>query len=303
MNKRKMLSRTTLALALTAIVPIASAQYIPLTDLPEVPIQMDEAGRLIQPDNAHIMSTSDALGHRPSDNLNSSQMRSLSGEAQRSAPYGHVQATPIAPVVDDIVPQGGAMPPSVQPRLLNEEPAEGGWEGLARLLKKLEPSVDTSLPETRTQLSNRLNNLINAGHHQAALNEIAKVFSSIGYIESPGEDVQLRFLQSRAYAGLGQAQRALESYKDLISKYPELPEPYNNLAVLQMNLGSIDEAYEALMMATAIRPSYGIAQRNLGIIHLIKAEESFQVAAQQRVQGAAPTSQAIRNILQGQVSK
>ena len=89
-------------------------------------------------------------------------------------------------------------------------------QGLANLLQKLEPKVDTSLPETRSQLSNRINALINAGRYQAALDEINKVFSSTGYIESPGEDVQLRFLEARAYSGLGQSQQALARYKDCL---------------------------------------------------------------------------------------
>lgn len=102
---------------------------------------------------------------------------------------------------------------------------------------------------------------------------------------------------------MGQYQQALARYKDLNSKYPELPEPYNNLAALQMSLGLLDEAYESLSMATTLRPNYGLAQRNLAMVHLLKAQQSFEIAAKQRVPGAAETAQSIRQIIERGQSK
>lgn len=295
MNKRKIQIQFTLALALSCASTTVFAQYIPLTDLPEVPTQINESGQLVTPHSqrgANPLSDQLSLDVFDSVDINSIQ------QTQGNMPYGQIQATPINRSNDFVVPEGGAYtPPLLAPK--RDSDVDGGWQGLANLLKKLEPTVDTSLAETRNQLSNRISSLINSGRHQEALNEIAKVFSSIGYIETPGEDVQLRFLEARAYDGLGQSQLALERYKDLISKYPELPEPYNNLAAMQMRLALLDEAYESLTMAVTLRPNYGAAQRNLGIVHLLKAEESFDIAAKQRISGAGQAAQAIRQILQG----
>ena len=299
MNKRKIQIQCALALALGCTGTPVFAQYIPLTDLPEVPTQINESGHLIAPNSqSEAIPIDDQLSV---DIFNQVDMNAIQ-QTQSNAPYGQIQATPIDTLNTTgnpyVVPEAGTQTPPTLDKKKDDE-ADGGWQGLANLLKKLEPSVDTSLPETRTQIANRINGLINSGRYQAALDEIATVFSSIGYIENPGEDVQLRFLEARAYDGLGQSQQALEHYKELISKYPELPEPYNNLAAMQMRLNLLDEAYESLTMAVSLRPNYGVAQRNLGILHLIKANNSFNIAAKQRISGASQTAQAIRQILQG----
>ena len=301
MNMRKIQIRFALSLALGCASTTVFAQYIPLTDLPQVPSQMNERGQLVFP---HAQRGANPVSDQLSlDVFDSVDLDTIQGTQNRS-PYGQIEASSINSMetVDNsfTVPDGGtATPPLLQTHAYSDSNADGGWQGLANLMKRLEPSVDTSLPESRSQLSNRISGLINSGRQQEALNEIAKVFSSTGYIENPGEDVQLRFLEARAYAGLGQSQQALERYKDLISKYPELPEPYNNLAAMQMQLSLFDEAYESLNMAIALRPNYGIAQRNLGIVHLLKAEQSFDIAAKQRISGATQAAQSIRQILQG----
>lgn len=302
MNKRKIQFQFILVLAFGCVSTNVSAQYIPLTDLPEVPTQINERGQLITPLKQQGF---EPIGdHFSPEFLDSVDFDALNS-AKSSAPYGQIQATPIT-ITDSndhvaSIPEGGTVTPFPidADNDSDDDEHDGGWQGLANVLKKLEPSVDTRLPESRSQLSNRINQLINSGRYEAALQEINKVFSSTGYIESPGEDVQLRFLEARAYVGLGQSQKALQRYKELNSKYPELPEPYNNLAAMQMQLGLYDEAYEALTMAVALRPNYGVAQRNLAMIHLLKAEQSFEIAAKERVSGAKQAAQSIRHILQG----
>ncbi len=299
MNKRKIQIQFAISLALGCISTATQAQYIPLTELPEVPMQVNELGQIVTPYTQRGTDPfSDQLSLDVFDNVDINALQ----QAQSDAPYGQIHAIPIdltSPTNNNFgVPDGGTNTPLLLDSRKDND-TDGGWQGLANFLKKLEPSVDTSLPETRTQLSNRINSLINAKQYQGALDEIAQVFSSTGYIENPGEDVQLRFLEARAYDGLGQYQQALEHYMDLISKYPELPEPYNNLAAMQMRLGLLDEAYESLTMAVTLRPNYGIAQRNLGMVHLLKAENSLNIAAKQRIDGANKEVQGIRQILQG----
>lgn len=302
MNKRKIRLNIAFSLALGGAFTPASAQYIPLTDLPEVPLQMNESGQVIQAyPQGGVTAVSDGLSLEMADSINLETFN----QSQYDAPYGQIVSTPLDTQSANqaaTVPYGNTASTGPVTTPQSQPQADGGWQGLANLLQKLEPKVDTSLPESRSQLSNRINGLINSGRHQAALSEINKVFKSTGYIESPGEDVQLRFLEARAYSGLGQYQTALERYKDLNSKYPELPEPYNNLAALQIHLGLLDEAYESLSMAITLRPDYGFAQRNMAMVHLLKAQQSFEIAAKQRVAGAAEAAQSIRQIIErGQI--
>lgn len=173
-----------------------------------------------------------------------------------------------------------------------------GWEGLANLLHKLEPSVDTSLPETRTQAALRINKMITSHHYQSALNEIKKFEREDAQIDSPSVDVQMRFLKGRALTGLGDIAQATQVYQEMSYKYPELAEPWNNLASLQMRAGLIDQAHESLKMAVQIRPDYAIAQKNLGLVLLLKAKRAFENSNQH---GGKNTNQikALNLILSG----
>lgn len=60
--------------------------------------------------------------------------------------------------------------------------------------------------------------------------------------------------------------------------YPELPEPYNNLAALYAKHGRYDDARSALVTATHANPNYGLAYENLGDLYLRLAAESYKRA-------------------------
>lgn len=164
-----------------------------------------------------------------------------------------------------------------------DTPPEGGSETVANFLKKLEPSVDTRIPESPTQAAQRINGLITAGHFDSALKEISKLKRSDGHIGSPSTDVQLMFLEARALAGKGERAKALEIYRTMAYHYPELPEPWNNMAVLQMQAGLPEQALESVKMALSIRPNYGIANKNLALIYSQLAEQSLNQARRQGV--------------------
>lgn len=63
---------------------------------------------------------------------------------------------------------------------------------------------------------------------------------------------------------LGQAADAVATFTKLTEDYPELPEPYNNLAVLYANQNQLDKARTALEMAIRTNPSYATAHENPG---------------------------------------
>lgn len=93
-------------------------------------------------------------------------------------------------------------------------------------------------------------------------------------------DPQLRFLRGVAQTDSGKQADAITTFTKLTEEYPELPEPYNNLAVLYANQNQLDKARTALEMAIRTNPSYATAQENLGDIYAKLASQAYNKALQ-----------------------
>ena len=93
-------------------------------------------------------------------------------------------------------------------------------------------------------------------------------------------DPQLRFLRGVAQADMGKPADAIATFTKLTEEYPELPEPYNNLAVLYANQNQLDKARTALEMAIRTNPSYATAHENLGDIYAKLASQAYNKALQ-----------------------
>ena len=93
-------------------------------------------------------------------------------------------------------------------------------------------------------------------------------------------DPQMRFWQGFLYEQLGQTQAAKPVYQALIEEFPELPEPYNNLAVLSAADGDLGMARLLLEQALRANPNYATAHDNLGDVLVQLARQSYQRAAQ-----------------------
>ena len=91
-------------------------------------------------------------------------------------------------------------------------------------------------------------------------------------------DVQAQFKRGTVLARLNRDDDAIEQFVALTQAYPELPEPYNNLAALYAKHGHYDEARAALVTATQANPSYSLAYENLGDLYLRLAAESYKRA-------------------------
>lgn len=158
-------------------------------------------------------------------------------------------------------------------------PEERGWKGLARLLEALEPGVDTSIPLTPSQITDRISLMLDQGRAAEALEVIEKRKAQYAGNPDPlGNDVQLMFLNARALAALGRHDEAISAYRDMTTKYPELPEPWNNLAAEYVKTGRLEMARQALDMALQANPEYRDARANLGRVQMLLAEESFRAA-------------------------
>ncbi len=94
------------------------------------------------------------------------------------------------------------------------------------------------------------------------------------------KDPELRFLKGLALTELGRPSEAVEVFQGLTSDYPELPEPYNNLAVIYAQQKDYDKARAALEMAIRTHPAYATAHENLGDIYSQLASQAYKKALQ-----------------------
>ena len=153
-----------------------------------------------------------------------------------------------------------------------------GWQPLVRALDALTPKIDTSLALTPKNITDRIIHLLDNDQSTEALEAINKRLSQRENRAEIGIDVQLLFLQGRAYSQLGQHPKAIESYKQLTVFFPELPEPWNNLAAEYMRQNQLHLAKEALDMALLADPNYRLALQNQGELQLMLAHRSFDQA-------------------------
>ena len=93
-------------------------------------------------------------------------------------------------------------------------------------------------------------------------------------------DPQLRFLRGVAQADAGKQNDAIVTFTKLTEEYPELPEPYNNLAVIYASQNQLDKSRAALEMAIRTNPSYATAHENLGDIYAKLASQAYSKALQ-----------------------
>lgn len=100
------------------------------------------------------------------------------------------------------------------------------------------------------------------------------------YLAQNPRDPQMRFLRALIQQDGGERDAAIASYVALTQDYPELPEPYNNVAVLYASRGDFGKARDALEMATRNSRSYATAHENLGDVYARLAEESYRRALQ-----------------------
>lgn len=101
------------------------------------------------------------------------------------------------------------------------------------------------------------------------------------YLAAKPRDPQMRFLKGLIQTQAGKPEEAIKAFTSLTEDYPELPEPYNNLAALYAGQGQLDKARSALEMAVRINPAYATAHENLGDVYARLASQSYNQALQQ----------------------
>jgi tetratricopeptide (TPR) repeat protein len=93
-------------------------------------------------------------------------------------------------------------------------------------------------------------------------------------------DPQARFLKGLILTEQGKTRDAIEIFTQLTKDHPELPEPYNNLAVIYASQGQYDKARVALEQSIRTHPSYATAYENLGDVYAKLASQAYNKALQ-----------------------
>jgi ketosteroid isomerase-like protein len=118
------------------------------------------------------------------------------------------------------------------------------------------------------------NKLFKQGASAQALEKIEKI------LEEKPKDAAARFLKGLILTEQNKPDDAIKVFTALNEDFPELPEPYNNLAVLYAGQGQYEKAKNALEMAIHAHPSYVTAHENLGDIYAKLASQSYDRALQ-----------------------
>jgi tetratricopeptide (TPR) repeat protein len=100
------------------------------------------------------------------------------------------------------------------------------------------------------------------------------------FLKAQPRDAQGRFLRGLLLTESKRVPEAIQVFTGLTEDFPELPEPYNNLAVLYASQGNYDKAKSALELAIHTHPSYATAHENLGDIYAQLASRAYDRALQ-----------------------
>ena len=116
--------------------------------------------------------------------------------------------------------------------------------------------------------------LLKAGQRDQALERVNKALAA-----NP-RDAQARFMKGLIYTEQGKQSEAIDIFSKLTQDYPNLPEPYNNLAVIYASQGQYEKARASLEQSIRTHPSYATAYENLGDVYAKLASQAYGKALQ-----------------------
>jgi Flp pilus assembly protein TadD len=130
------------------------------------------------------------------------------------------------------------------------------------------PAAAQNLPPPPTAAS-EVSALMKAGRNDEALRRAE------ARLKDNPRDAQVRFMRGVILADLGRTVEATLVFERLIQEFPELPEPYNNLAAIHAAQGRYESALGLLRQSLAAAPNYVTAYENLGDLYLSMAEQAY----------------------------
>ena len=107
----------------------------------------------------------------------------------------------------------------------------------------------------------------------------ALAWADEGIAKNP-QNVALAFKRGVILEALGRKGDARQAYEQLIRLYPEIPEPYNNLAIIiaDNGRGDLGHATELLERAITANPRFRTAHENLADIYALRALQHYRQA-------------------------
>ena len=117
---------------------------------------------------------------------------------------------------------------------------------------------------------------INALVEQGKLDEA--LASADQELAADADNVTLRFLRGLILTRMNRLDEAAAAFQELTEAHPELPEPYNNLAVVYAAKGDFERARQSLQQAINTHPSYATAHENMGDIYAKMASQAYNQA-------------------------
>jgi len=126
----------------------------------------------------------------------------------------------------------------------------------------------------RADEAQEINQMLKQGQRDKALDR------ANNFLATHPKDAQVRFIKGLILTEQNKAADAIKVFTSITDDYPELPEPYNNLAVLYASQGQYEKAKTALEMAINTHPSYATAHENLGDIYAKMASQAYDKALQ-----------------------
>ncbi|MDC8783904.1 tetratricopeptide repeat protein [Roseateles koreensis] len=109
-------------------------------------------------------------------------------------------------------------------------------------------------------------------------------------------DLNLRFTLGVMRMEMGELKPAAEIFTRLSQDFPDLADPFNNLAVIHAAQGDLDLAQADLNQALTLQPTHAQALENLGDVLLRQAERAYQNALKHQVAPLAATQGKLKNI-------
>ncbi len=160
--------------------------------------------------------------------------------------------------------------------------------GAAAYAQPVPPPVVGNISIDRNEATplEEVRKLIAAGRSKQALK-----FAEEQLVKNP-RNAQMRFVRGVILSDMNDNDGARAAFQQLTEDFPELPEPYNNLAVLYAADGQLDRARAALELALIARPDYATAHENMGDVYLQMAADAYQ-----RASTLQPTNRAVSNKL------
>jgi tetratricopeptide (TPR) repeat protein len=95
------------------------------------------------------------------------------------------------------------------------------------------------------------------------------------FLATNPRDPQMRFIKGVMLTDAKRNMEAIALFQKLTEDYPDLAEPYNNLAALYAATGDYAKARATLEQALRMNPGYATAHENLGDVYAALAAQSY----------------------------